>query len=321
MNGPSTTRSLLHPASFCLAAILAGGAVTAQTTIDFGTSPVGPITNNQAGSGDFRGDEYASLGVRFSPATADVLNIGCGTQPGDPFNCLGADRVSPNDFDGTVFAHFRLGTVRQVTNQVAIRYANPASPPTRTIIRAPDGRILLDQQAGDVSFSDPNIAEVEMRMTFDGANDFSFGPLLPCAPASFALGPRTDGCGPTGGHLELIVARAANVGKIGLQHDIGMQTGPNGSAGVFAFGTTDRAPYPIDLSFMGATRCQLRNDVIFVVTTTFLGGGSTPLLPVGIPNNSYLCGARYFVQGVAAWPSANPAGLATSNQLTVDMGN
>ncbi len=239
---PSTSPSLLHVASSCLAAILAAGTMAAQTTVDFGTAPTGPITNNQAGPGDFRGDEYASLGVRFSPAIGDVLNIGSGRLVGDPSNCLGADRTRTNDFNGTVFAHFRLGTVRQVTSQVTIRYVNAILPPTRTIIRAPDGRTLLDQQAGNVNFSDPNIAEVEMRMTYNGADDFSFGPLLPCTPAGFAIGPRTDGCGPPGGHLELVVARAANVGKIGSQHDIGMQAGPNSGPGFFALARPTRHP-------------------------------------------------------------------------------
>lgn len=151
----------------------------ALTTVDFGSSPAGPITNTEGAAGDFAGTEYSSLGLLFDAAPGHTLNIGCGRGTGSALNCLGASVGLGDDFAGTVIATFKLGGVDQVTDQVVIPYANPTPPPTRTIIRDASGGILLDQAAGDVNFSAPGIASVEMRFTFDGAESFSFGNLSP----------------------------------------------------------------------------------------------------------------------------------------------
>ena len=140
------------------------------------------------GAGDFLGTEYLSLGVRFTAAPTDGLNIGAGVIPGDPNNALGADDVTANDFAGTFFITFELGGIPQVTDSIQVDYVNPGLPGTRTIIRDIDGLTLLDQPAGSINFSAPGIASIESRLTFDAADTVIFGNLTPVPePASLAL--------------------------------------------------------------------------------------------------------------------------------------
>jgi hypothetical protein len=158
---------------------------SAITTVDFGSSPAGPITNNVGANGDFAGTEYASLGVLFAAAPTDIHNIGCGTEVGDALNCLGADDFVADDFSGRVFVTFELGGIPQVTDFVSAIYANGT---TRTIIRDSGGSVLLDQSSGSVAFAAPGIASVEWRFTYDGANEFTFGDLVPIPePATVLL--------------------------------------------------------------------------------------------------------------------------------------
>jgi hypothetical protein len=176
---------------FSLALGLAiASSASAVTTVDFGSSPVGPITNTAGSGGDFAGTEYASLGVLFTAAPTDVLNIGCATGAGHPLNCLGADDSVADDFIGRVFVTFELGGVPQVTDFVGVTYVNNAS---RTIIRDRDGSVLHDQPAGagPVVFAAPGIASVEWQLGYDGAQDFSFGDLTPVPEPSttLSLGP------------------------------------------------------------------------------------------------------------------------------------
>jgi len=302
------------------AALVLTSVISAQTTIDFGISPVGPITNNANGAGDFEGNEYASLGVLFFGGDArHQLNIGCGTGAGSTSNCLSADESFPNDFEGKVWALFRLSGVQQVTDRIIIEYVNAEPPGTRTIIRDAANNVLLDQSEGNVNFYAPGIASVETQYTFDGANSFTFGPLSP-ASSNFRLGPPLDGCGPPGTRLELYVERPTDIGKPGSQFGIGLRAGPAQGLGLLLFGATSSLPYPVELASIGAPDCFLRNDVTFALRTSFGASGSTARLLIETPEVPSLRGTSYFVQGAALWPEANAAGLATSNQLTVNVG-
>ncbi len=198
----------LAPASV----ISPAGRLLALTTVDFGSSPAGPITNTPRAAGDFVGTEYSSLGLLFTAASGHTLNIGCAGGTGNPNNCLGASVGLGDDFAGTVFATFKLGGVDQVTDQVIIPYVNPRPPPTRTIIRDASGAILLDQAAGNVNFSAPGIASVEMRFTLDAAGTFTFGPLS--SPQVIPLVLKQEAISDLDDVKTAILAGAAGVGSI-----------------------------------------------------------------------------------------------------------
>lgn len=288
------------------------GRAQAQTTVDFGSSPSGPITNNAGGSGDFAGDEYKSLGLVFAAAPGHFLNIGCGTEVGDPANCLGADRATPDDFEGTVVASFELGGVRQVTDRIFIRYVNADPPPTRTLIRDAAGNVLLDQPSGDVSFFAPGIASVEIQFTFDGADTFTFGPLTPaCGSASW----QNYGSGHPG---------TLGVPTLTLDADPVLGTSPNVQVGnslgtsthACVFVATGRAMVPTP--FGGNLLVGPLNEIL--VFAVSLPDSRIQNFRLPIDNSTENCGRIVRIQVVEVDPGAS-AGISFSAGLEVVVGH
>lgn len=286
------------------------GKAQAQTTVDFGSSPSGPITNNPSGGGDFVGDEYKSLGLLFAAAPGHILNIGCGTPAGDPANCLGADRAAPNDFEGTVVASFELGGVRQVTDQITIGYVNADPPPTRTVIRDAAGNVLLDQPSGDVNFFAPGIASVEIQFTFDGANTFTFGPLTPaCGSASW----QNYGTGHPGSlGVPQLTLDANPVQGTSPNVQVGNSLGTATHACIFVASARAMLPTP----FGGDVLVGPLNEILVFAVSLPDNQIQNFRLPI---DSSVACGHVVTIQVVEADPGAS-AGISFSAGLEVIVG-
>lgn len=91
-------------AIFTVGAVLFGMAESAHATvIDFQTAG---LINNTSSNGEITGSEFNSSGLDLS--TPDLaLNVGCSSLP-EGSQCVGADFVSINDFDGTIVGNFVL---------------------------------------------------------------------------------------------------------------------------------------------------------------------------------------------------------------------
>jgi hypothetical protein len=154
---------------------------TASTTFDFGSSPVGPITNNLGSGGDFAGTEYHSLGALFSVTGNNALNIGCGTAVGDPSNCLGANAggLAADDFSGTLLITFDLGGTAQVVDSVSVFYCCAGNTgQTHTVIRDFNGNILVDVTGqGTVSLTQAGIYSIQSTFGDDAIDTLTFGNL------------------------------------------------------------------------------------------------------------------------------------------------
>lgn len=163
----------------CSCVLLAAMPVAAAT-VDFGSSPSGPIAD-ALGGGDFTGTEYAALGIFFAPQSGQSLNIACGSgAPGDQANCLTSDASGPDSYDGTVFISFALGGVDHAADAIEIQYLYGD---TRTIVRDRLGNVILDQASGNVSFSNPDIFSVQYTTDVDAADSINFGNLSPVGSA------------------------------------------------------------------------------------------------------------------------------------------
>ena len=103
-------------------------------------------------------------------------------------------------------------------------------------------------------------------------------------------------------------------GAITLQASNGLQ----GGIGVVAFGFTNAAPYPFDLSILGAPGCSAYSD-LSVSEALLLDPAGAAALPLAIPAG--LVGFRFFTQFASFDPGANAFGFTTSNYLNVLTGS
>jgi hypothetical protein len=158
-------------------------SASAQVTITFDTRGDGtPIVNASVGGGEVVGNDWANLGVLFTPASGHTLNIGNGAA--SP-NALGVDAPgNPNNYSGTLFTTFTVGGGSAVTSSVTIVYDNADS---RTIIRDSSSAILLDQFGNSVTFTGTDIASIESRFDFDAIDTITFN--TPTIAASAAPEP------------------------------------------------------------------------------------------------------------------------------------
>lgn len=121
------------------------------------------------------------------------------------------------------------------------------------------------------------------------------------------------GCGDRFGFVPTSIGRGA-LGP-GRSYVFGIEHGTKGGSFALAvLGTTDQAPYPIDLTRSGAPGCLLRTDPFLTVVVptagnSFAGSGSGSL-PVFLPNVPL---ADVFLQWVLLNPAANALGVTLSD--------
>jgi hypothetical protein len=116
------------------------------------------------------------------------------------------------------------------------------------------------------------------------------------------------------------LALAASVGsvpRIGRTFDAVLSAIPAGATSAFmtlGFSNTFVGPFPLplQLDFAGMNGCSLYHD-LQQLNLPVVQNGATATWTLAIPNSQALIGTHAFVQGAAAVPGANPAGLIASN--------
>jgi hypothetical protein len=124
-----------------------------------------------------------------------------------------------------------------------------------------------------------------------------------------------DGCVGTNGTPTVGFTGSPQVGNT-ISFDLA--NGVPGGIALFLAGTTNAAPFPIDLAPFGAPSCFAYTDLAStaVLLLDAGGAGSTP-----IPIPASLVGFRFYGQYAVLDPAANAFGFTTSNYLHVLTGN
>ncbi len=100
---------------------------------------------------------------------------------------------------------------------------------------------------------------------------------------------------------------------------VGLSNGPILAPVMLNLGLTNKAPFPVDLSIVGAPGCFLYTDgVSGIVTASDAAGSASKVLPV--PNDPNLVGLLFYLQWVCIDPGANPANQTTSSAGSVLVG-
>ena len=169
------------------AAIAAASAAIAQTTLKFdftpgpdgifGTADDVPILNKLFAGGELVGGEFESVGILF--ATPGIhLNIGCGTLPGDPDNCLGADASRNDDFSGLLIGKFTLGGDPATVDRITIDIPNES---LTNLYDAYGG--LIGTFGPDFTYDGSRaVAHFESMLNVDAIDTLSYDGLDPCEP-------------------------------------------------------------------------------------------------------------------------------------------
>jgi hypothetical protein len=82
------------------------------------------------------------------------------------------------------------------------------------------------------------------------------------------------------------------------------------TAGAALLGTSNSAPYPIDLTGVGAPGCSLYQRPDVSVALSFSAGAAT--LAIAIPSDPSAVGAAAYLQGAALEPAANALGITAT---------
>ncbi len=100
--------------------------------------------------------------------------------------------------------------------------------------------------------------------------------------------------------------------RIGKTLNVDLSSAPPATGAFLNAGFTNTAPYPLDLSSLGALGCMLYNEPFDtgVAGTNATGDGQ---ISIAIPATSGLVGVRAFFQWLCLDPSANSIGLTTTN--------
>jgi len=90
----------------------------------------------------------------------------------------------------------------------------------------------------------------------------------------------------------------------------------------FVFGWSDSydgsTPLPHDLGAVGMPGCSLQVSRDVIASVSPVNGTAT--MPMPMPNNPFLVGVSYFVQGLSLDPAANAGGYTATNRLMVTIG-
>lgn len=124
-----------------------------------------------------------------------------------------------------------------------------------------------------------------------------------------------DGCPGSNGTPTVTPNGAAQPGNtIGFD----LTNGVPGGIALFIAGTTNSAPFPIDLGIIGAPGCFTYTDLALTDVTLLdpIGAGT-----YGIPVPIGLIGFRFFAQYAVLDPPANAFGFTTSNYINVHVGS
>lgn len=169
--------------------------------------------------------------------------------------------------------------------------------------------------AGNVNgFGGPDVIAGAWGDDDNGLNSGSARVLCASGPAATSV--FGIGC-PASRPLGLSYSGSASLGET---LSIDLSNGPAGSApGTLYFGLRNTAPFPIDLTSVGAPQCALYHALQSSVGVTLVGGAAS--VPVPIPSAVILCGARWFNQAIVVDGGANALGLVTSNAGVVSLGS
>ncbi|MFI4942008.1 MAG: PEP-CTERM sorting domain-containing protein [Burkholderiales bacterium] len=170
----------------CLTFLLTFLALSASAeTIDFRALP------DVAGAGgEIRGDEFVSQGLQLQldPAASVAFNVGCGTIA----SCLGADRATADDFEGSFRGTFvSPGTTTPMSVlSLEIDFCCSTLKPVPTITRLFDsgGELIGVFTDGDVAyFGQTPVAWFETRLGYDAMSTLSFERFSPPVPEPTSL--------------------------------------------------------------------------------------------------------------------------------------
>lgn len=115
-----------------------------------------------------------------------------------------------------------------------------------------------------------------------------------------------------------------HVPYLGMDFGLRFWSAPWNQPSVVAFGTSNAAfgsppvPLPLSLQAVGMPGCTLYTSADILLSTTVSGANATASFPV--PMVPQLVGARFYLQGFAAEPGGNPAGLIATVALDCRIG-
>jgi PEP-CTERM motif len=170
----------------CLTILLTFTAVSASAvTIDFRALPDVP-----GAGGEITGDEFVAQGLQLQldPLSSVAFNVGCGTIA----SCLGADRETADDFEGSFRGTFvSPGTTTPMSVlSLEIDFCCSTLKPVPTITRLFDsgGQLIGVFTDGDVAyFGRTPVAWFETRLGYDAMSSLSFERFSPAVPEPASL--------------------------------------------------------------------------------------------------------------------------------------
>ncbi len=176
----------------CLTLLLTFPALSASAEpIDFRALPDIP-----GAGGEIAGDEFVSQGLQLTLMGGVAFNVGCGTIA----SCLGADRETADDFEGSFRGTFvSPGTTTPMSVlSLQIDFCCSTLKPVPTITRLFDsgGELIGVFTDGDVSyFGQTPVAWFETRLGYDAMSTLGFERFSPPVPEPTSLALMLGGVG------------------------------------------------------------------------------------------------------------------------------
>lgn len=176
----------------CLTLLLTFSALSASAeTIDFRALPDVP-----GASGEITGDEFVAQGLQLTLVSGVAFNVGCGTIA----SCLGADRATADDFEGSFRGTFvSPGTTTPMSVlSLDIDFCCSTLKPVPTVTRLFDsgGQLIGVFTDGDVAyFGQTPVAWFETRLGYDAMSTLGFERFSPPVPEPTSLALMLGGVG------------------------------------------------------------------------------------------------------------------------------
>jgi hypothetical protein len=174
-------------------ATITAGSSIGSVTLDFRSGTPGGVRifDTLGTGGEVTGQEWKSRGIIFSSPTLQ-LNVGCGS--GSP--CLGADKISPDDFRGTLGGQFVVPntTIPSFVSSLSIDFCCEANfpPGSTTTLLGPTGNVVAVLQ-GDVPTRSGTFGKFSIDLAFDAIGTLSYGGSLGGSLVSLSGGGVTTG--------------------------------------------------------------------------------------------------------------------------------
>jgi hypothetical protein len=168
--------------------------------------------------------------------------------------------------------------------------------------------ILVPVGTGQLARRDIDPVGSATTLTDNSVNGLYYNPAGASYPAYGA------GCAGTGAFFPTSVGRGAAL-KGSASFAFGLDSALPGTAAVLLLGINNSAPFPIDLTTLGAPGCFLRNDIIGLIpapTTGVANGLGFATVPAPLPNAAFVLHTQWMVLD-----KSNNLGLVFSDARTL----